>query len=297
MISHVTTLKTNAAFDYTVRSLKTLVTSLHQIKLSTAVWLQNCAIWSDWGFSTIDILQYTCTSKTLTPLGQGAVSIRKTVLPGMAIPMLKIRRPNGRLIFNMGIPIPGKDGLYIETGPCWHQQSQSMLVQVLNCPQQLLGRKFLPEPKLTYCQLDKLKNFSEISIKRQKFFFKKICLKMLSLKWRPFCPGFNVLNKHEARWALVRDHAQGSTNLTHYECMLVVQTQLEIIVGHAVILPQQILYVVDGSGINGSPALVLAVESGAEHRTTTYSDNTMGRHHSNNLSKLTQIQRHAWDRG
>ena len=32
---------------------------------------------------------------------QGAVSIRKTVLPGMAIPMLKIRRPNGRLICNM----------------------------------------------------------------------------------------------------------------------------------------------------------------------------------------------------
>ena len=32
---------------------------------------------------------------------QGAVSIRKTVLPGMAIPMLKIRRPKGRLIFNM----------------------------------------------------------------------------------------------------------------------------------------------------------------------------------------------------
>ena len=44
------------------------------------------------------------------PLGvflwiQGAVSIRKTVLPGMAIPMLKIRRPNGRLIFNMEIAI------------------------------------------------------------------------------------------------------------------------------------------------------------------------------------------------
>ena len=36
----------------------------------------------------------------------------------MAIPMLKIRRPNGRLIFNMWIPIPGKDGLYIETAPC-----------------------------------------------------------------------------------------------------------------------------------------------------------------------------------
>ena len=36
---------------------------------------------------------------------QGAVSIRKTVLPDMAIPMLKIRRPNGRLIFNMEITI------------------------------------------------------------------------------------------------------------------------------------------------------------------------------------------------
>ena len=35
----------------------------------------------------------------------GAVSIRKAVLPGMAIPMLKIRRPNGRLIFNMEIAI------------------------------------------------------------------------------------------------------------------------------------------------------------------------------------------------
>ena len=34
---------------------------------------------------------------------QGAVSIRKTVLPGIAIPMLKITRPNGRLIFNMEI--------------------------------------------------------------------------------------------------------------------------------------------------------------------------------------------------
>ena len=35
----------------------------------------------------------------------GAVSIRKTVLPAIAIPMLKIRRPNGRLIFNMEIAI------------------------------------------------------------------------------------------------------------------------------------------------------------------------------------------------
>ena len=31
--------------------------------------------------------------------------------------MLKIRRSRYRRIFNIGIPIPGKDGLYIETGP------------------------------------------------------------------------------------------------------------------------------------------------------------------------------------
>ena len=36
---------------------------------------------------------------------QEAVSIRKTVLSGMAIPMLKIRGPNDRLIFNMEIAI------------------------------------------------------------------------------------------------------------------------------------------------------------------------------------------------
>ena len=35
----------------------------------------------------------------------------------MAILMLKIRRPNGRLIFNMEIPKRRLDGLYIETGP------------------------------------------------------------------------------------------------------------------------------------------------------------------------------------
>ena len=37
----------------------------------------------------------------------------------MAIPMLKIRRPNGCLIFNMEIAIRREDGLYIETGPSW----------------------------------------------------------------------------------------------------------------------------------------------------------------------------------
>ena len=48
--------------------------------------------------ATSDIFYTSCVD-------QGAVSIRKTVFPGMAIPMLKIRRPNGRLIFNMEIAI------------------------------------------------------------------------------------------------------------------------------------------------------------------------------------------------
>ena len=38
----------------------------------------------------------------------------------MAISMLKIRRPLGRLIFNMGIAIPGKTVFLIETAPKTH---------------------------------------------------------------------------------------------------------------------------------------------------------------------------------
>ena len=38
----------------------------------------------------------------------------------MAISMLKIRRPLGRLIFNMGIAIPGKTVFLIETAPRIH---------------------------------------------------------------------------------------------------------------------------------------------------------------------------------
>ena len=46
----------------------------------------------------------------------------------MAISMLKIRRPLGRLIFNMGITIPGKTVFLIETAPCpsWHQWFNSV---------------------------------------------------------------------------------------------------------------------------------------------------------------------------
>ena len=96
------------------------------------------------------ILTHACVSVCFSPLfchqshgdnnsGQGAVSIRKTVLPGMAIPMLKIRRPTGRLIFNMGIPIPGKTVFYIETGPSFIPSSPLHFLTVSAIPPCLCG--------------------------------------------------------------------------------------------------------------------------------------------------------------
>ena len=55
---------------------------------------------------------------------QGSVS--RCRLTSIGIPMLKIRQSHDRLIFNMGIPIPGKDGLYIDTGP-WRQVKECMV--------------------------------------------------------------------------------------------------------------------------------------------------------------------------
>ena len=51
-------------------------------------------------------------------LALGPVSIYRLSYLRMAISMLKIRRPLGRLIFNMGIAIPGKAVFLIETAPC-----------------------------------------------------------------------------------------------------------------------------------------------------------------------------------
>ena len=43
--------------------------------------------------------------------------------------MLKIRRPLGRLIFNMGIAIPGKTVFLIETAPCIQPQTKQKKVK------------------------------------------------------------------------------------------------------------------------------------------------------------------------
>ena len=53
----------------------------------------------------------------------------------MAISMLKIRRPLGRLIFNMGIAIPGKTVFLIETAPWqWIKGLHYEYTQTNLCP-------------------------------------------------------------------------------------------------------------------------------------------------------------------
>ena len=50
----------------------------------------------------------------------------KTVFPCIGIPMLKIRRSQDRLIFNMGIPILVRRHLYIETAPLSSMRNASI---------------------------------------------------------------------------------------------------------------------------------------------------------------------------
>ena len=45
----------------------------------------------------------------------------KRCLINIEIPIIMIRRSQYRLIFNMGIPIPRKDDLYIDTEPWWRK--------------------------------------------------------------------------------------------------------------------------------------------------------------------------------
>ena len=48
----------------------------------------------------------------------------------MEISMLKIRRPLGRLIFNMGIAIPGKTVFLIETAPSPRKYDWSSAIEI-----------------------------------------------------------------------------------------------------------------------------------------------------------------------
>ena len=63
--------------------------------------------------------------------------------------------------------------------------TRSALVQIMIC--RLFGATPLPEPMLTYCQLETLSNkLNEIWIKIQNFSFKKMHRKASSTKGRPF---------------------------------------------------------------------------------------------------------------
>ena len=99
-INHHITVSLNLHHEISVTIITSIDTPVRAEHLCDGV------VMSDWAFAA----HSECNDL-------GAVSIRKTVLLGMAIPMSKIRRPTGRLIFNMGIPIPGKTVFYIETGP------------------------------------------------------------------------------------------------------------------------------------------------------------------------------------
>ena len=81
--------------------------------------------------------------------GQAAASIQRCRLTSIGVPMLKIRRPHDRPIFNLGIPIPGKDGLYIETGPRFYLTRSNVSVGTLSCIRVLSHiRGFLGDQRL-----------------------------------------------------------------------------------------------------------------------------------------------------
>ena len=72
-------------------------------------WLRGVVILSHHAQSTL------CTSTWISDKYLAAISILRCRLTSIGV--LKVRQSHDRLIFNMGIPIPGKDGLYFETGP------------------------------------------------------------------------------------------------------------------------------------------------------------------------------------
>ena len=89
----------------------------------------------------------------------------------------------------------------------------SALVQAMTCC--LFGAKPLPEPVLTYCQLDPWKKTS-VKVESKNCSFMKMRLKLSSAKWRPFCSGGDEL----IHWllALIHNHNKQwqSANNEHY---------------------------------------------------------------------------------
>ena len=122
--------------------------------------------------------------------------------------MLKIRRSRDRLIFNMGIPIPGKDGIYIESSGFAQNKINLLFGSVHPLPlvnpsiennDQTRWHLTLPEPMFTKLSdaiwrhrdpLDKL--YSTICRLLKQFFVYMICTESKNISnWR----GCNLWNR------------------------------------------------------------------------------------------------------
>ena len=89
-----------------------------------------------------------------------------------------------------------------------HQGIGSALVQIMACP---IRRQAIIKTSAGLLSIGPLAtNFSEILVKIRNLSFTKIYLKLLSAKWRPFCPGgdeltlccmqHQLLAGHKAPW-------------------------------------------------------------------------------------------------
>ena len=89
--------------------------------LSSASWFY-ILISNDSALRGLVSLTWFCPKSLLTVSNFNSEVIWQYItrcrLTNTGITMLNIRRSCDRLIFNMGISIPGKDGLYTEAGPC-----------------------------------------------------------------------------------------------------------------------------------------------------------------------------------
>ena len=76
-----------------------------------------------------------------------------------------------------------------------HQHNLPSLVQIMAC--RLFGDKPLSEPMLPFYQSDTREHISVKLHLKFRFLIKKMHLKMLTAKWRPFYIGLNVLKFQE----------------------------------------------------------------------------------------------------
>ena len=90
----------------------------------------------------------------------------------------------------------------------------SLLVQVLAC--RLLGAKPLPEPVMTYCQLDQGIYYNWILFRFQNFSLNKMPFKMLSAKWWPFHLCLNMLKTEHKEESSHNDHQDVMSHFLQY---------------------------------------------------------------------------------